>query len=281
MTHFSRALPLLVGVTCCFAQVAQAQELPLWEAGVGVLAVQLPAYRGAVESSTNVLPIPYIIYRGEHLKADRDGVRGVLFDTDKYEINVSFAASPPVRSNDVKVRNGMPDLSASLEVGPSLDIKLWHSATKDSRLRLFVPVRAAVTLESDPRFIGWQIAPRLNLDIDSPLGFSGWTLGSVGGPIFGSQEQHAYFYGVAPQFSSATRPAYEARAGFAGIQIVSALWKRFPGFWAGGFVRYDNVSGAVFENSPLVTQKSGFSGGFAISWVLGKSSQMVPASQGD
>jgi hypothetical protein len=43
----------------------------------------------------------------------------------------------------------------------------------------------------------------------------------------------------------------------------------------GGFVRYDDVRGAVFENSPLVTQKSGFSGGVAISWVLGQSSQMV------
>lgn len=255
-----------------------AQEQPLWEAGIGVLAVQLPAYRGATESSNDVLPIPYVIYRGEHLKADRDGVRGVLFENNKYEVNLSFAASPPVRSNSVKVRNGMPDLSASLELGPTMDIKLWQSAARGVKLRLFVPMRAAVTLESDPRFIGWQIAPRLNLDVDSPLGFPGWTLGTVGGPIFGSQEQHAYFYGVAPQFSNASRPSYEAKAGFAGFQIVSALWKRFPDFWAGGFVRYDNVNGAVFEDSPLVSQKSHFSGGFAISWVLGKSSRMVPAN---
>ncbi len=279
MIRFSRALlPLVVGMISGSWQLAVAQEQPLWEAGIGVLAVQLPAYRGAVESTSDVLPIPYIIYRGEHLKADRDGIRGVLLETDKFEVNLSFAASPPVRSSNVKVRNGMPDLSASLELGPTLDVKLWQSAQNATKLRLFVPVRAAVTLESDPRFIGWQVAPRLNLDIDSPFGLPGWTLGTVGGPIFGSQEQHAYFYGVAPQWSSVIRPAYDAKAGFAGFQIVSALWKRFPNFWAGGFVRYDNVNGAVFEDSPLVTQKSGFSGGFAISWVLGKSSRMVPVN---
>lgn len=278
MTHFSRALSLCIGLACIPWQVALAQEQPLWEVGAGGFAVQLPAYRGALESTHDVLPIPYVVYRGEYLKADRDGVRGVLFDSDRYELNVSFAASPPVNSSSVKVRQGMPDLSASVEVGPSLDIKLWESATNGVRLRMFLPVRAAFTLESDPQFIGWQITPRLNLDIDNPLGLQGWTLGTVGGPIFGSQEQHAYFYSVAPSFSSATRPVFEAKAGFAGIQVISALWKRFPNFWAGGFVRYDNVSGAVFEDSPLITQKSGFSGGVAITWVLGKSSQMVPTN---
>jgi MipA family protein len=276
MTNLLRAQLLCIALVCISWRVALAQEQHLWEVGVGGFAVQLPAYRGALESTHDVLPIPYVVYRGEHLKADRDGVRGVLFDSDRYELNVSFAASPPVSSSSVKVRQGMPDLNASLEVGPSLDIKLWESVRKDVRLRVFLPVRAAFTLESDARFIGWQFTPRLNLDVDNPLGLRGWTLGTVGGPIFGSQAQHAYFYGVAQPFSSVTRPAFEAKAGFAGIQVVSALWKRFPGFWAGGFVRYDNVGGAVFEDSPLITQKSGFSGGVAITWVLGKSSQMVP-----
>jgi outer membrane protein len=276
MTFFPRFVLLLIFVVCSLGRVAMAEELPLWEAGLGGAAVQLPAYRGATESSTHVLPIPYIVYRGEYLKADREGVRGVLFESDQYEINLSFAASPPVDSSGVKARQGMPDLRASLEFGPSLDIKLWQSPGKGVRLRMFAPLRVASTLESEPKFIGWQLTPRLNLDIDNPLGLHGWTLGTVGGPIFGSQEQHAYFYGVAPQFSHANRPAYEARAGFAGIQVVSALWKRFPGFWAGGFLRYDNLSGAVFEDSPLVTQKNGFSGGFAITWVMGKSSQLVP-----
>jgi outer membrane scaffolding protein for murein synthesis (MipA/OmpV family) len=100
-------------------------------------------------------------------------------------------------------------------------------------------------------------------------------LAVVSGPVFGSREQHDYFYGVAPQYATASRAEYDAKAGYAGMQVLSALWKRFPSFWMGGFLRFDDVRGAVFENSPLVTQKSGFSGGVAMTWVLGQSSKMV------
>lgn len=252
-----------------------AEDKPLWEVGLGVMSVQLPAYRGSVESSSAVLPIPYLVYRGEYLKADKDGVRGVLFDSDRFEVNLSVAASPPVSSDKIKVRRDMPDLGSTMEFGPSVDIKLWQSADSATRLKLFVPMRAAMTIERHSRYVGWQFTPRINLDVANPLGLHGWTLGSVAGPVFGSREQHDYFYGVAPQYANAERPAYEARAGYAGVQVLSAMWKRFPSFWVGGFVRYDNVNGAVFEDSPLVTRRSGFSGGFAISWILGQSSQMV------
>ena len=263
-------------VCCQWPFRAAAEEAPKWEAGLGVFAFQFPAYRGAVESSKEVVPAPYYVYRGEYFKADRDGVRGVLVETDLFELNVSVAASPPIASNSVKARYNMPDLPASLELGPSVDIKLWQSASQDVKLKLFIPVRAAMTVESGSKFVGWQFTPRLNLDVDNPMGLQGWTLGSVAGPVFGSREQHSYFYGVAPQFGTLDRPAFEARGGYAGLQLLSALWKRFPSFWVGGFVRYDTVQGAVFESSPLVTQRSGFSGGLAISWILGQSSEMVP-----
>jgi outer membrane scaffolding protein for murein synthesis (MipA/OmpV family) len=280
MKHFPGIGALFVLMTCCqWHTAAMAQEKPLWELGLGIASVTLPAYRGAVESSTDILPLPYVVYRGKYVKADKDGIRGVLFDSDLLEINLSVAASPPVNSRKVKVRQDMPDLSSSVELGPSMDIKLWQSSDNDTKLKLFVPMRAAFTLESTPQFIGWQFTPRINLDINNPLGLKGWTLGTVAGPIYGSDRQHAYFYSVAPQYSSADRPTYEAKAGYGGIQLLSALWKRFPSFWVGGFVRYDNISGAVFEDSPLATQRSGFSGGIAVSWILGQSSQMVTVDQ--
>lgn len=276
MKRCARASALFVFVVCCqFPGHAAAEEKPLWEFGLGVFSIALPAYRGAVETLNDVLPIPYLIYRGEHFKADKDGVRGVLFDTDQFEVNLSVAASPPVSSRNVAVRQGMPDLNSSLELGPSVDLKLWRSAGNDVNVKLFLPVRAAMTLESEPQFIGWQFTPRINIDVDNPLGLRGWTLAMLGGPVFGSREQHDYFYGVAPRFANEGRPAYDARAGYAGMQFTSALWKRFPSFWMGGFVRYDNLRGAVFENSPLVTQKSGFAGGVAISWIFSESSQKV------
>jgi len=80
---------------------------------------------------------------------------------------------------------------------------------------------------------------------------------------------------VAPQYATAGRPAYEAASGYAGMQYLAALSKRFPKYWVGAFVRYDNLSGATFENSPLVRQKDYVAGGIAISWILGESSTRV------
>jgi outer membrane scaffolding protein for murein synthesis (MipA/OmpV family) len=276
LTRFTGLSPLVF--LLCFGSWhshVMAEEKPLWEVGMGVMSVQLPAYRGSVDSSSEVLPIPYLVYRGEYVKADKDGLRGVLFDSDQFEVNLSLAASPPVSSSKVAARHDMPDLSSTLELGSSVDVKLWQSADSTTHLKLFVPMRAAFTVERQPRYVGWQFTPRINLDLENPLGLQGWTLGSVAGPVFGSREQHEYFYGVAPQYASAQRPAYDARGGYAGLQVLTAMWKRFPSYWVGGFVRYDNVGGAVFENSPLVTQRAGFSGGFAISWVFGQSSRMV------
>jgi outer membrane scaffolding protein for murein synthesis (MipA/OmpV family) len=279
LTRFTGLSPLVFGLCCgLWYSHVMAEEKPLWEVGMGVMSVQLPAYRGSVESSTEVLPIPYLVYRGEYVKADKDGLRGVLFDSDQFELNLSLAASPPVSSSKVAARHDMPDLSSTLELGSSVDVKLWQSADSTTHLKLFVPMRAAFTVERQPRYVGWQFTPRINLDLENPLGLQGWTLGSVAGPVFGSREQHEYFYGVAPQYASAQRPAYDARAGYAGLQVLTAMWKRFPSYWVGGFVRYD-VSGAVFENSPLVTQRAGFSGGFAVSWVFGQSSRMVPVER--
>ncbi len=278
MTTRKRLWLLSAALLCYQAaqpSLAEEEQKPLWEFGLGAFAVQLPAYRGAVETSNSVLPVPYLIYRGERLKADKDGVRGVFFESDMAEVNLSIAASPPINSSNVAVRQGMPDLNSSFEIGPSVDLKLWHSPAQDIKFKVFLPVRAAFTVEHDPRFIGWQFTPRLALDVENPLGMNGWTLGTLAGPVFGSAEQHDYFYGVAPQYATAARPVFVAQSGYAGVQALSALWKRFPSFWVGGFLRYDNVRGAVFENSPLVTQKSGFSGGVAVTWVFAESSKKV------
>lgn len=41
--------------------VGRAEQLPLWEAGLGVGVVDFADYRGADERSTYVLPLPYFV----------------------------------------------------------------------------------------------------------------------------------------------------------------------------------------------------------------------------
>ncbi len=256
-----------------FAQCALAKEEPLYEFGLGVGAIAFDDYRGSNTAHGYPLPLPYLLYNGKFLKANRDGIRGTLFNQDRLELNLSFDATTPVRND--RERSGMPDLKSTVELGPSLDLHLMRSADARVKLDLRMPVRAAITVEASPKIIGWTFTPRLALDIKSPLGFDGWNLGLLSGPLFADRRYHAYFYTVAQQYETASRPAYEASGGYAGTQFISALSKRFPKFWVGAYARYDTLAGAAFADSPLVQRRSYLSGGIGISWIISKSSQMV------
>lgn len=273
-----RGAGLLAVLIMATAHGVRAESLPLWEAGAGLSVLTLPDYRGADEGRSYVLPVPYLVYRGEFLKADRRGVRGELFESDRVELDLSAGASPPVDSTRNQARRGMSDLRPSVELGPSMEIALWRNARDTTRLDLRLPARAGVTLESSPRFVGWNFSPRLNLDIDS-VGGSGWNLGVLAGPIYADRRAHAYFYSVQPEFALADRPAYEARGGYGGMQTLVAVSRRFPRAWVGGFARWDSLSGAVFADSPLVRRQHYFAAGLAVSWIFGESAQRVEAKE--
>lgn len=252
-----------------------ATDKPLWEAGAGVGVLSLPAWRGADETRNYVLPVPYFTYHGRFLRADRHGIRGVLFDSDRIDLGISLAASPPVGSDRSGARAGMPDLDATAEIGPQLDLILWRSDSHARSLKLILPLRSAFTLSGSPRQEGWVFSPALNLDITDMAGLPGWNLGLRSGPLFASRRQHAYFYEVTPAQATATRPAYAASSGYSGSQFLVSLSKRYPGYWVGGYARYDALQGAAFEDSPLVSRSHYLAAGVAVTWVFGESSQRV------
>jgi hypothetical protein len=44
-------------------------------------------------------------------------------------------------------------------------------------------------------------------------------------------------------------------------------------------VRYDNLSGAEFEDSPLVRRQNYLTGGIGIAWMIGRSKRMVESEE--
>ncbi len=240
------------------------------ELGMGVVVLQFPAYRGSAQNSTLVLPVPYLEYRGDFLKADRQGLRGELFDSERVELSVSLSGSPPTKSTEIALRKDMPDLKPSVEIGPQLNVLLSSPANKSMTLKLRVPLRQGMTLESNPKNAGLTFSPNLNLDVVNPFGLSGANLGFVVGPIFTSQKQNDYFYTVAPSYATATRPAYQARSGYAGSQFLVSLSRRMGDVWVGSYVRYDNLRGAVFADSPLVATRNYVTAGIAVSYIFTK-----------
>ena len=250
---------------------------PLWEFGLGPAALVLRDYRGSDTSHAYPLPAPYFVYRGKILQADRDGLKGKIFDEKLVELHISLSATPPVRQ--ASARAGMPDLKPTVEIGPAFDTKIWRSSDDRLKFDFVVSARAAFTVEGPPRRVGWLFDPHLNLDIADPFGESGWKLGFLSGPLFADRRYHEYFYGVAPQYATAERPAYDAKGGYAGTQFLTSLTKRFPRYWVGGYVRYDTLSGAAFDASPLVKQNSYWSAGVAVAWMITQSTHLVEANE--
>lgn len=258
---------------------AQAAQKPLWEAGLGFGVLSFPDYPGSDQQRSYILPTPYFVYRGEIFKAGRNGFQARLFDTERVDSYLSLSASPPVNSTDDYARSGMPDLKPTIQFGPALDVHLWQSAAQRMRLDFRVPLRTVISVAWHPRQVGWLLAPVLNLDMADVAGLNGWNLGAQTGPLFADRSYNQTYYGVAPACATATRPAYAASGGYAGSQFTLALSKRFPGFWVGGFARYDNLSGAVFADSPLTRRSQNLSAGIGIAWILGQSSQMVDSHE--
>jgi outer membrane protein len=274
----TRALAVLSIVLAALPATGRAELRPLWEVGIGPVGLYLPDYRGSDQGRGYLYPFPYFAYRGEYFKVDREGIRGIFFESDRVELDVSLYGTPPVDSKQNRARQGMPDLDATIEVGPVLDITLARDRKIDYtyRLRLRLPARAVVATDlSHAQFIGWTFYPHLNLDLRPEFLGGRWNVGFNAGPVYASQKYNEYFYGVAPQFATPARPAFDARAGYSGVAFLASLSRRIQSFWVGAYVRYDTLQGAVFDDSPLVKRNTSLAAGLAIAWVFLESDKKV------
>jgi len=158
-------------LTVTSTRSSRAEELPLWEAGLGVAGLSVPDYRGSDQQRFYVLPLPYLVYRGNFLRLDSNGLSGLLFHSERVHLNISAEFAIP---------------------------------------------------------------------------------------------------GI--------RPAYNAHAGYSGSLLILTVTKRFGHFWFGAFARYDELSGAVFVNSPLMRTDQSVMAGLGLAWVFAESKTLVHAS---
>lgn len=264
------ACPLFAGMA---PALAAEPALPLWEAGVFGGTAVTPAYPGASERSTRNLALPYLIYRGKVLRADRSGVGARLLDTDRLDLDIGFALSLPARSSDVPARRGMPDLGPLVEFGPRLKVKLAEP-TQHSRLGLELPLRAVIEARGGLRRQGATFEPRLVYGLQDTL--QAWQVDASVGAVFGNAAINDYLYGVNPAFATAERPAYAAKSGLMLARLGLGGSYRLQRDWrAFAFLRYDNYAGAANRASPLLRQHSGTSAGIGLMWTWQRSSSLA------
>lgn len=267
----------LLLVLCLLAPVAAgAAELPRWELGAGATAFRLPDYRGSDESRGYVYPFPYVVYRTQRLRLDRQGLRALLFEGSRLELNFSAHATPPVDSDENEARRGMPHLDTTFEVGPQAQLTLLGRQGQAPRLDLRLPFRAVIATDlAYAKSAGTVAYPHLNLSLRPVVAGVPWNVSLQGGALFATRANHQYFYGVDARYATPQRPAYTAPGGYSGAVALASLSRRFERVWMGAFVRYDQLSGTAFEASPLVRRKSSFMAGFAMAYVFAVSDETV------
>ena len=86
--------------------------------------------------------------------------------------------------------------------------------------------------------------------------------------LFADRAYHDYFYEVAAPYATATRPEYHPDAGYSGSRVTVTAQKQWGNYWLGLFVRYDNLQGAAFSDSPLVQRRDYLAMGAGITKLL-------------
>lgn len=243
---------------------ALAQDsLPRLELGVGLFALDAPDYRGSADSNTFLLPIPYVKYRGEVLRVD-EGIQGVVYESSDWLFTLSADFAPPTDDENPE-REGMDELDAIFEIGPSLNYRFLP--LQNSGWWIDLPLRFAYAIGSKPDGVGRVFQPRLSWR--KPARRLGeWKLHFLVGPVYSSAQHHAYFYSVDPAEATLTRPAFDADSGFSGLRTEFTFSRRIGAYWLGGFIRHDDLNHSVIDDSPLVLETESWMGGIALAWVF-------------
>jgi len=264
------ASPLLGAAQGLPTPGGETAPLPRWELGAVALGVSQQAYPGADEQVRGTVVLPYLIYRGERLRADRETVGVRALRTATYEFDVGFGAALGSSAGDVAARRGMPDLGTRVEFGPRVKWRLGE-APAGGRWHAELPLRAVIDISAGWESRGFTLEPQLLARWGAPQ--TRWLTASVGA-VLGTRKLADTLYGVAPAFADVDRPAYTARSGLIawrlGLSGGGALNRDWSWF---AFGRVDTVEGAANESSPLVRQRVGWTAGGGLAWTWLRSSE--------
>ena len=244
---------------------------PLWELDLFGVVGTLPHYRGSDEYKVYALPIPYAVIRGKYLQADREGVRGMFYNSEHMEISLSLFGNPPV-DEDNKARRGMAELDPILEAGPAVKVFL-NDRNSEELLFLQGSLRAVIAASVDSgldfSYQGYRTTAQLIYHDKAFWGDKSLKFGCSAGVDYGNKSFHEYFYEVKPQEALPERPAYEPEAGYSGCMFSVNFSKIINSDWAAAaYIRWENLDGAIYEDSPLVREKNNWIGGIAFVWKI-------------
>jgi MipA family protein len=245
---------------------------PLWEIGAFALGVSQQAYPGSDTQLQRGLALPFVIYRGQWLRADRDTLGLRAIKTSRVEVDVGFAGSFGGGDDEIEARRGMRELGTLVELGPRVKY-LLADTTGGGRWRVDMPLRGVLDLNDSASYRGLAFEPRLLYERQST---SGWRYGTSLSVILADRRLASDFYGVSAADAVPGRPAYTASAGLVSTRLSLSATRSLGRDWrVFGFARLETVRGAANEDSPLVRKKDGASVGLGLSYTFMRSQTRV------
>lgn len=259
------------------------RKQPRYEFGVGGGAFHVPDYPGAKETRTRVIALPYFIYRGDILRADRDdGLRGRFINEDNIEGDISFNAAFNSNSEDNNTRANMPDIDWMGEVGPRLQIHFSKNPAHAVKLALPLRFVFAMDVESWEFFaddLGLTFNPELSITHRGILGPLTILRASVGGTWAGERLMD-YFYEVKPQYATPQRPVYNAKEGYLSTDVGLSIVHFIPKLKAALFVgmSWNMYQDATNRSSPLLRDETTETYAVGLLWSLYQSRELADAN---
>ncbi len=251
-------------------------KLPLYEYGLVTMAARLPHYPGSDQYQNYFFPLPYLVYRGEVVRANRDGVRGIFWRNEHFETDISLSGNPP--AGDDQAREGMAELAALGEIGPALNCYFFEYGERDS---LFVQatLRAAFSVDVDSGLeVGHQgyVSDLSLIYRDSRLFHAEKIRFHLStGVRFADAALHSYFYEVKEAEARPGREPYTAGGGYGGLQLSASLVKELTERLSiSCFGRWLHTGGAAFDDSPLVNTTDNVVLGAMLVWRIGESARL-------
>ncbi len=240
------------------------------------MAARLPHYPGSDEYQNYFFPLPYLVYRGEVVRANREGVRGIFWRNDHFETDISLSGNPPAGDN--RAREGMAELAATGEIGPALNYYFFEYGERDS-LFLQASLRAAFSVDIDggPE-VGHEgyVSDFSFIYRDSTLFKAEKIRFHVStGVRFADAALHSYFYEVRPAEARADRAAFTAGGGYGGLQLSASVVKELTArVSVSCFGRWLHLDGAAYDDSPLVDTTDNVLLGAMLIWKIGESESL-------
>lgn len=233
--------------------------------GIGSGFGFIPNYPSSKRTDFHYMFFPF--YEGKVLKMDQnEGVRNEILANDHWNIGINYVFNFPVISANNEERTGMPDLNWLVQVGPQFK---YHFLRKDRWLfSLFGTIQANVetTFTNTWKLHGVLFNPGVRIKYDFK---------EAGELQFryefnlSSSEYQQYYYGVAQEYATATRPQYTGQAGWQSL-IVGFIYSYSWGNWV-AFVspNYYHYGLGAHQKSPLHSVDENFAMIFGLTYKFG------------